>query len=154
TTVQSHFRLKGDSLWVTTVAPWSKDSSKTVRTTNKWVRTRRQASAIVTAANGVWRQADVKVVRPDSTFSRPPNPGFSALYNGDFYTLTLAAGTPGSQQVHRAATPEEKAARMDALSATAGTFDLRDSTCTARYDHSKNPNQVGQSASWFFKRVA
>jgi hypothetical protein len=34
------YRLRGDSLWQTTVTRWTKDTTKTVRTTYKWVRER------------------------------------------------------------------------------------------------------------------
>lgn len=40
TSVRSFYRLSSDSLWETTLAPWSKDSTKMVRTTVKYVRER------------------------------------------------------------------------------------------------------------------
>lgn len=38
TTVIAHYRIAGDSLWETTTVPWTKDTTKTVRTTSKYVR--------------------------------------------------------------------------------------------------------------------
>ena len=38
TSVTAHYRIAGDTVWETTTAPWSRDSTKTVRTTAKYVR--------------------------------------------------------------------------------------------------------------------
>jgi len=38
TSLTAHYRLVGDSLWQTTTSRWSRDTTKTVRTTNKYIR--------------------------------------------------------------------------------------------------------------------
>ena len=87
----------------------------------------------VSAFNGVWHQAEVRVVRPDSTYMRPPNPqAVTILLDGHFSNFTIASGPTGVQQASRPTTVEEKAARYDVLTANAGTFEVHDSTVTAR----------------------
>jgi hypothetical protein len=108
----------------------------------------------VSAFNGVWHQFEVRVVRPDSTYMRPPNPqAVSILFDGHFSNFAIASGPTGVQQASRPTTVEEKAARYDVLTANEGTFTVRDSTVTARYDYAKNPAAVGTTFSQHYRLV-
>jgi len=77
--------------------------------------------------NGVWRQVEIRVVRPDSTLMRPPAQGESIILNGHFAQVYVGPAQPGMQQASRLTTAEEKAARYDLLTASAGTFEVHDS---------------------------
>ena len=108
----------------------------------------------VSAFNGVWHQLEVRVVRPDSTYMRPANTqAVTILLDGHFSSLAISSGPTGVQQASRPTTVEEKAARYDVLTANVGTFTVRDSTVTGRYDLAKNPAVVGTTFSQYSRLV-
>ena len=108
----------------------------------------------VSAFNGVWHHFGARVVSPDSTYMRPPNTqAVSILLDGHFSNFSIAAAPTGVQQASRPTTVEEKAARYDVLTANAGTFEVHDSTVTARYEYAKNPAAVGTTASQYYRLV-
>jgi hypothetical protein len=107
----------------------------------------------LSAFDGVWRQVEVRIVRPDSTVMRPPSQGLSIILHGHFVQLWVAPAPSGVEQASRLTTAEEKAARYDRLTANEGTFEVHDSTAIAHYEQAKNPASVGNSGTPFYYRL-
>jgi hypothetical protein len=108
----------------------------------------------VSAYNGVWHSVEVHVVRPDSSYTRPPNnQAVTILLDGHFSNFAIGSAPSGVQQASRPTTVEEKAARYDVLTANGGTFEVHDSTVVGRYEYAKNPSVVGTTFRQFSRLV-
>lgn len=103
------------------------------------------------AFDGAWRHARSQVVAPDSSYDRTPLQGMAVVSGRTFSQTWLAPGPAGVQQTSQPSTPpstpDEKAARYDALIANAGTLDITDSTITYNYAVAKSPRVMGTSVS-------
>lgn len=108
----------------------------------------------LSAFDGVWREVERRVVRPDSTIMQPVRKGVRIILNGHFSQIWVAAAAAGVEQAGSLKTAETKAARYDALTSNAGMIEVHDSTFVLRYEHAKDPTRVGQFDSGFYRLVA
>ena len=111
------------------------------------------AQKSVSKFDGVWREVDFHVVRPDSTVTRPPRQGMRIILHGHFSQIWFP-GAPYAVRGSSFSTPEEKAARYDRMVANAGTIEMHDSTFILHYEYAKDPGTAGTTADPFFVRVA
>jgi hypothetical protein len=97
--------------------------------------------------NGIWREMEIRVERPDTAYTRPGWNGVSIILNGHFSQIWLPPGQPGVQQQGAAlTTAEQKAARYDSITANAGVLEVKDdSTFAGHYEQAKNPAAIGRT---------
>jgi hypothetical protein len=100
--------------------------------------------------NGVWHQTEIRVQRPDSTYTRPPYVGTRIVYNGHFSQIFYAAPPQGVSGT-RPTTAEEKAKRYDDVTTNAGHFEWTDSSFAVHFDYAKGPATIGTSSRSFYR---
>lgn len=88
-----------------------------------------------------------EVVSPDSGYRLPAPEGIAVLSGRYGSQIWVRAPTEGVQPVSPVSSVEEKAARFDMLTASAWTFELRDSVMVSRFLQAKNPAVVGTTLS-------
>jgi len=97
--------------------------------------------------DGAWKSLSGHVVAPDTSYDIPMFTGLAVIH-GHYLSQTWALTPPnGVQQAGELKDADAKAARYDAVIASAGTIDIRAKTFTVHIVQAQLPSNVGQSDS-------
>ncbi|MFL5613022.1 MAG: hypothetical protein ACJ796_05110 [Gemmatimonadaceae bacterium] len=97
--------------------------------------------------DGAWKSVGGRVVAPDTSYDIPAFTGLAVIH-GRYISQTFVTQPPnGVQQAGELKDVETKAARYDAVVASAGTIDVHGKTFVMHFQQAQAPALVGQSTS-------
>lgn len=94
---------------------------------------------------GVWKNVGEHVATPDSNYDLPPLKGLAVIHGRYISQMFVIQPPNGIRQSGELRDAESKAARYDAIVATAGTFVLHEKTFIMHIIEAAQPELAGQS---------